>query len=289
MQRHHVHARAVRPVRERLPRPADLRRARQEHEDVALDLLPAQAPHRARDEVLEPVLPRRVLRREVLDGDLEAPPLGPERPGAEVAGHGRGVEGRRHRDELQVGARGALEAPQQREREIALQVALVELVEHDRADAGERGRREQPAREEPLGHVADPRPGPRDLLEPHLPADRLARALSQLLRHAARREPRGEPARLEHHHLASAGEAGLVQRARDAGRLPGAGGRLDDRAGPGAERRHEVGQERVDGEGLQGHRRVLLHRGGKEHPDAGALCSLEDGSAEEVAWGAVAR
>ena len=40
--------------------------------------------------------------------------------------------------------RAPLQPRQQREREVALQVPLVELVEDDHADAAERGLREQP-------------------------------------------------------------------------------------------------------------------------------------------------
>ena len=126
----------------------------------------------------------------------------------------------------------------------------MELVEDHRADARQGGLGEQPAREEPLGHVADPRARAGDLLEPDLVADRLAGPLAQLLRDPPRRQPRRQAARLEHHHLAVAGEAGREQRRRDARGLPRAGRRLDDQRRRGAERGDDVGQHLVDGERL---------------------------------------
>ena len=46
----------------------------------------------------------------------------------------RRVEGRRHRHDPQVGARLALDPPRHREGEIAVEVALVEFVEHHDSD-----------------------------------------------------------------------------------------------------------------------------------------------------------
>ena len=48
-----------------------------------------------------------------------------------------GVERRRHRHDGQVGPVGLAQAPQPGEREIGRDVALVKLVEHDGADAGQ--------------------------------------------------------------------------------------------------------------------------------------------------------
>ncbi|GAO02033.1 hypothetical protein PSR1_00900 [Anaeromyxobacter sp. PSR-1] len=268
VQRQHVHAGAGGPGGERLAGAADLGRAGQEHEHVAVQALAVQAPHRPRHALLQPqVRRRRLLRREVLHRDLEAPPLRAERRRAQERRHRAGVERGRHRDELQIGAGRALEPPEEREREVALQVALVELVEHHRADAGERGLGEQAPGQEPLGHVADAGARARHLVEPHLVADRLAGPLAQLLGHPPGGHAGGEPPRLEHHHLARAGQPGLVQRARHAGGLPRAGGRLDHERGAGAERGDDLGEERVDGERL--HRPLLTRRGEEENRSGG--------------------
>ena len=167
---------------------------------------------------------------------------------SEEAGHRRRVERGRHDDELQIRARGLLEAAQQRQRQVALEVALVELVEHDHAHAGQAGLGDQPAGEQPLGDEAQPRPGPGHLLEADLPADRLAGPLPQLLGHAPRRHAGREPPRLEDDDLAVAGQAGREQRGGDAGGLAGAGRRLDDERPAPAQGRHDVGEDGVDGE-----------------------------------------
>ena len=107
---------------------------------------------------------------------------------------------------------GALEPAQQREREVALEVALVELVEQDDADGGEGGRGEELPGEEPLGDEADPRPRRGHVLEPDLVARRLAGLLPELLGDAARREPRREPPRLQDDDLLVAGDPASEQR-----------------------------------------------------------------------------
>ena len=78
-------------------------------------------------------------------------PAGLDRPGAALGGDDRraahqrgdrgGVEGRRHDEEAQVGAQRAADLERQRQAEVGLQRALVELVEDHAADAGELGRR----------------------------------------------------------------------------------------------------------------------------------------------------
>ena len=172
---------------------------------------------------------RRGLRGQVLDRDVEAraprsaaraPPrkraTGAASSVADIATSCRSGRAVRCSRRSSASARSPCEVP------------LVELVEHDRADAGQRGVAEEPAREHALGDEADARARPRDLLEPDLVADRLARPLAELLGDAARGEPRREPPRLEHHDLAVAEEPRLEERARHARRLPRAGRRLED-------------------------------------------------------------
>ncbi|MFT3917627.1 MAG: hypothetical protein QM704_27145 [Anaeromyxobacteraceae bacterium] len=81
-----------------------------------------------------------------------------------------------------------------------------------------------------------------------MPAHRLARPLAELLGHPPGREARREPARLEHDHLAVAGEPAREQRGRHAGRLPGARRRLDHRRAVAPERLREGGEGVVDGQ-----------------------------------------
>src|SRR5205807_7820920 len=64
------------------------------------------------------------------------------------------------------------------ERDVAVDVPLVELVEDDRRDAAKIRIALHPPREDPLGEEADPRPRPGDVLEADLIADRLADPLA---------------------------------------------------------------------------------------------------------------
>ena len=94
-----------------------------------------------------------------------------------------GVERRGHRDDRQVGAIGLAQPAQPGEREVGRDVALVQLVEHDRADAGQARRRQQPPHEQPLGDEPKPRAGP-DRPRRTGPNSRRSR------RHARRARPR---------------------------------------------------------------------------------------------------
>ncbi len=62
------------------------------------------------------------------------------------------------------------------ERDVAVEMALVELVEEDRADAGQRGIGEHLAEQHAFGDEADAGARGDDLIEPNLVADFLARA-----------------------------------------------------------------------------------------------------------------
>ena len=69
------------------------------------------------------------------DGQREESSFGAEDGAvAEEACDGRGVECGGHHNDAELGP-GALKALQQRESEIAVEVALVEFVEHDCVDA----------------------------------------------------------------------------------------------------------------------------------------------------------
>ena len=126
-------------------------------------------------------------------------------------------------------------------------VALVELVEHDSADAQARSESE-PARQHPSGVIeAQPRARRRLVLEAHRVPDGLAHALAEL---CARRNRRpGAPA------AAVARGSDLARdttpassSARYARRLSGARRRLDEGAAS-LHRRDDVREHRVDGQG----------------------------------------
>jgi hypothetical protein len=181
---------------------------------------------------------------EVLDGDGKAAALAAHDGRAQELRQRRCVERGGHDHELEV-ASLPQQPQQQGQREVALQVALVELVEHHRAHAPEVRIPQQPAREDALGDVAQPGPGRGDLVEADLIADRLAWALAQLLRDAPRRGARRQPPRLEHDDLA---RHQREQRGRHARGLARARRRLEHQRRSAAQGREDLRQRLIDGE-----------------------------------------
>ena len=80
------------------------------------------------------------------------------------------------------------------EGEVGVQAPLVELVEHDGADAFEERVGQQLPGEDALGHDPEPRPRPDPALEPDLVADLLAERPAVLLGDPRRRRPARRPA-----------------------------------------------------------------------------------------------
>ncbi len=243
--------------------PANLGRARQEHQQIALGPVPQEPAHRGRHLLGE----RAIVRvAEVLDRDLEAASLAAHpRTVVEELGDGLGVEGGRHDAHPEVGAARAPQAGQQRQHQIARQVALVKLVEHHRPDAPERGIGEQPPDQDPLGDEADPgaRRGP--VLEADGVADGRAERLPELARDPLGGEPRREATWLEHPQLVGGRRARLPQRPWDPRGLPGPRRGFHDARAAVRDRRHDVGELRVYRQGVHadgGRRRAARPRRG---------------------------
>ena len=173
-----------------------------------------------------------------------------DRAAAEIVRDRSGIERGGHDDEPQFGAR-ALQALEQSEREVAVEVALVELVQHDGVDAAQGGVGEQATREDAFGDEAEARARAGDLVEADLVADGVADLLAEFGGDAARGEARGDAAWFEDEDFAAdEGE----QRGRDAGGLAGAGRGFEDEVGCTAERGENVGEDRIDRKGwLEAH------------------------------------
>ena len=142
--------------------------------------------------------------------------------------HRPGVERRRHDQDPQVVARPP-RLPGEGQREVGVKAALVELVEHDRAEAAQQGIRLEASGEDPLGRHQEARVLPEATLEAHLPADFPAERPALLLGDPARDRASRDPARLEQ-------EDGAVgdERRRHPRRLPRARWRDEHRrARPG--------------------------------------------------------
>jgi hypothetical protein len=205
VQRQHVHAGRTRERRERGGGAPDLGGAGQEHQDVAIVL--ERRPHRGRYPLRQrAALPGRVP----LDRDRVLPPLGGhDRAAAQVGGQGLGLERRRHDDEAQVGTHRLLQLADDREREVALQVALVELVEDDDPDLLEERVAHQVAAEDALGEEPEARRRPAPAREADAVADVVAGRATALARDELRGRARGDPARLDDDDLPRARHAGV--------------------------------------------------------------------------------
>ena len=170
-----------------------------------------------------------------------------DRAAVEEARHRFRGERRRHHDDAQIVARRP-GLPRERQPEIGVDGSLVELVEHDRADAGDQRIVDQARGEDAFGGEQDARRRREPALEAHVPADLLAERPAALLGDPARDGPRRDPPRLQHQHRPVGGE-----RRRQPRGLAGAGRRDDDRGAVPAHGIDDGVDVRVDRERIQAH------------------------------------
>ena len=146
-----------------------------------------------------------------------------------------------HGDDAKVGTRGTLQAQEQSEGGVAIEVAFVELVEDNGRDAAKRGIVQKPAGEDAFGDEAGEGAGSGGLFEADLVADGFAERLAHLFGDAAGGHAGGYSARFQDKYGTEFEES-----RRDAGRLARAGSGFEDEVGPGAEVREDFGEENID-------------------------------------------
>ena len=136
-----------------------------------------------------------------------------DRATAQIRRHRRGVERRRHDDETKIAARepGLL---RERDAEIGVHAALVELVEDDGPEIPEERILLQARGQDALGREEHRRLWPELALEPDVPPDFPADRPALFVGDARRQAARGDAPRLENDHRPVHGERG-----RHAGRL----------------------------------------------------------------------
>jgi hypothetical protein len=117
------------------------------------------------------------------------------------------LEGRRHHREPQVRAHRLLQLAYDAEREITLEVTLVELVEHHDADLVEVGIADQAPREHALGHEPQSGLTTASLLEANTVANLAPDRIAPLACDELGRRARRDPTRLEDDYLFAAGDA----------------------------------------------------------------------------------
>jgi hypothetical protein len=198
------------PSRQRGLQPHDLAPPRQEHQHVA-----GMRGQRVLDRTLRLLFDRLLAaRRKMRDRDRKAAPRAGKPRRSEETGEFFAIQGRRHDHDPQVLAQAGLHVQRQRQAKVASQVALVEFVEQDRADALEQRIVLQHAGEDALGHDFDAG-FRRDLvLEADAVTHGLADRLAQLPGHEAGSGARGDAARFQHHDLAALQPIRIQQRQR---------------------------------------------------------------------------
>ncbi|MFO1061193.1 MAG: hypothetical protein U1E53_30030 [Dongiaceae bacterium] len=188
-------------------------------------------------------------------GGLAGEEAGLHREGAALAAQHRGAEQgrqalaferRAHRHQPEVGAQRGARLEAERQAEIALQRALMHLVEDHRRDPGEAGILLQQPGQDALGQHLDAGARADAAVEPDAVADRLAHRLAAQRRHPPGGGARRQPPRLQHQD-APPGDPGLVEQGRrHGGGLAGAGRRLQHQPGPGGEDAPELRQHGFD-------------------------------------------
>ena len=236
----------------------DLGLAGQERQDGAG--LRAQRPH---DRVGHLVLDAGVgIAAEVARLDREGAALaGDDGRVVQDLRHPPAVERRRHRQDAQVLAEAALAVERERQAQVGVERALVELVEQHGADPVQLRIVEDHAGEDALGDDLDARPRPalRDHARPQ--SDALAHRLRQRSRHALGGGPRGDAARLQHQDLAALQPALLQQGQRHARGLAGAGRRHEDGGGARRQGSAQLVEDGVDRQRRVHHDRWRRHAG----------------------------
>jgi hypothetical protein len=154
--------------------------------------------HRAHNGVADLRLDRPGIAAEIARFDRKGAALGrDDRRFAQESGHPRAVDGRRHDEESQILAQSLLDVARQREAEIGIERALVELVEQDCGDALEHRVVEHKPGEDAFGDDFDAGAGRNFRAEAYPQTHRFADALAERLRHSLRRGARREAPWLE--------------------------------------------------------------------------------------------
>ncbi len=166
------------------------------------------------------------------------------RAAVQEVSNGRRVERRGHDHQLQGSFMSCLEALEESEGEVGIEMTLVELVQDDGADAFELWIGEKAAGEDAFGQEAQAGAWTAYVFEADLIADGLAELLAEFLRDAASSHAGSQTARFEHKNFA--GDV-RQERRRDAGGLARPRRSLDDQIRRMRQVRDDVRQQIVDG------------------------------------------
>src|SRR4029079_10979381 len=171
---------------------------------------------------------------------------------AQVAGHRFAIEGGGHYEKSQVVANETPRSERERQPDIALQMALVKLVEDHHADAVEDRIALKPARQHALGH--DFQSGRRAYfaVATRTVSDQSAHGVAEQFSDARCRGAGGDAARLEHHDDLIAEPRRGKECRRHQRRLSGAGWCLKHGAGVRRQRVDDRREDRLDRQAAHG-------------------------------------
>ena len=192
--------------------------------------------------------------------DVEHPAVAREDGGLEHPLQTLGVRGGRHCDDRQVGTDRGCDLDGERERRVGGQVALVDLVEDDRADAGQRRVVLQSACQHALGQHLDAGVGADVPLVARLVADEGPDRGARRRRHPLGGGAGGQTARLEHHDAPALQPRFVEEGERYDGGLARARGSDDDRPPVRGQRTPEVVEDVDDRQVGQVRRASAPHR-----------------------------
>lgn len=228
---------------------ADFRCAGEKHQDVAFRVACRQPFQRSANLLFQGG--SGVRRIFDVEGILAA--LGAHHARVQILGQGGCLKSGGHDNEAEIGTGLFLQAAEQREREIAFQVALVEFVEDDGSHVSKSGIGKQAAGEDAFGEEAQAGGGPGNLFEANLVADGGANGFPVLGGNEAGGETGGQAAGFEDQDIqAIQGQQGVG----NAGGFTGAGRGFDHQILGGAEVLENIRNEGIDG---QGHRPLSWH------------------------------
>ena len=167
---------------------------------------------------------------------------------AEQRGDPAGVEGGRHGQDPQVGAQHRPGVEGERQSQVGLEVAFVDLVEDHQADPGQRRVVLEATGEDPLGDDLDAGGAADPAFVAGAVADGATDLLAEQARHPVGRRPGGEATGLEHDD-AVVPEPRLVEEPeRDDGRLPRPGRGMEHRVPALGERHPHIVDAPLDGQ-----------------------------------------
>ena len=165
---------------------------------------------------------------------------------------GPGSQRRRHHQDAQVVPPGLAHLRQQRQREVGVERALVELVEHHDVHVLQEGVVLEAAREQPLREHLDARVRGGPILEADAVADLMPEAPALLRSDASRRRSGSHPAGLEQGDATRRRQPRGQQCGRHPGGLARARGSDQHRSSVLAQGGDDIGEHGIDGERLQG-------------------------------------